>query len=57
MELAEVKDLFADSSTLGNPVLESDEATYKSAGAVGVWHESWGQWQNRQYPRHKWRWI
>ncbi len=42
MELAEVKDLFADSSTLGNPVLESDEAAYKSAGAVGVWHESWG---------------
>ena len=42
MELAEVKDLFADSSTLGNPILESDEAAYKSAGAVGVWHESWG---------------
>ena len=42
MELAEVKDLFADSSTLGDPVLESDEATYKSAGTVGVWHESWG---------------
>ena len=42
MELAEVKDLFADSSNLGDPVLESDKATYKSAGAVGVWHESWG---------------
>ena len=42
MELAEVKNLFADSSTLGAPVLESDKATYKSAGAVGVWHESWG---------------
>ncbi len=42
MELAEVKDLFGDSSKLGAPVLESDEATYKSAGAVGVWHESWG---------------
>lgn len=42
VELAEVKDLFADSSTLGDPVLESDEATYKSAGSVGVWHESWG---------------
>ena len=42
MELADVQDLFADSSTLGDPVLESDKATNKSAGAVGVWHESWG---------------
>ena len=42
MELAEVKDLFADSSDLGDPVLESDKATNKSAGSVGVWHESWG---------------
>ena len=42
MELADVKDLFADSSTLGDPVLESNKATNKSAGAVGVWHESWG---------------
>ncbi len=42
MELADVKDLFADSSTLGDPVLESDKATNKSTGAVGVWHESWG---------------
>ena len=42
MELAKVKDLFADSSTLGAPVLESDKATYKSAGTVDVWHESWG---------------
>ena len=42
MELADVKDLFADSSTLGDPVLESGKATNKSAGAVGVWHESWG---------------
>ena len=42
MELAEVKDLFGDSSKLGAPVLESDKATNKSAGAVGVWHESWG---------------
>lgn len=42
MELAEVKDLFADSSTLGDPILESDDATTKGAGSVGVWHESWG---------------
>ena len=42
MKLEEVKDLFADSSALGDPVLESDKATNKSAGAVGVWHESWG---------------
>ena len=42
MELAEVKDLFVDSGKLGAPVLESNKVTNKSAGAVGVWHESWG---------------
>lgn len=42
MELADVKDLFADSSTLGDPILESNKATTKGAGSVGVWHESWG---------------
>ena len=42
MELAEVKDLFANSNELGDPVLESNKVTNKSAGAVGVWHESWG---------------
>ena len=42
MELADVKDLFANSNELGDPVLESNKATNKSAGAVGVWHESWG---------------
>ena len=42
MELADVKDLFGDSSKLGAPVLESDKADNKSAGSVGVWHESWG---------------
>ena len=42
VELAEVKDLFAPSADLGPPVLESKKATYKGAGSVGVWHESWG---------------
>ncbi|MDD9975932.1 MAG: hypothetical protein OXU27_18120 [Candidatus Poribacteria bacterium] len=42
MLLEEVNDLFASSADLGDPILESDEATYKGAGTVGVWHESWG---------------
>ena len=42
MELAEVKDLFGPSKDLGPPVLDSNKANYKSAGTVGVWHESWG---------------
>ncbi len=42
MKLEDVKDLFANSDDLGEPVLESDKATHKSAGLVGVWHESWG---------------
>ncbi len=42
MKLEEVKDLFASSADLGDPILESDEATTKGAGSVGVWHESWG---------------
>ena len=42
MKLEEVKDLFASSADLGKPILESDEATTKGAGSVGVWHESWG---------------
>ncbi len=42
MELADVKNLFASSDSLGDPVLESDKAANKSAGSVGVWHESWG---------------
>ncbi len=42
MKLDEVKDLFAPSEDLGDPILESDKATNKSAGSVGVWHESWG---------------
>jgi hypothetical protein len=41
-KLEEVKDLFVSSEDLGDPILESDEATNKSAGSVGVWHESWG---------------
>ena len=42
MKLDEVDDLFAPSEDLGAPILESDKATNKSAGSVGVWHESWG---------------
>lgn len=41
MKLEEVKDLYASSDDLGAPILESNEATNKSAGSVGVWHESW----------------
>ena len=41
-KLDEVKDLFAPSDDLGDPILESDKATDKGAGSVGVWHESWG---------------
>ena len=41
-KLEEVKDLFAPSDDLGDPILESDKATTKGAGGVGVWHESWG---------------
>jgi hypothetical protein len=42
MKLEEVKDLFAPSEDLGDPILESNKATTKGAGGVGVWHESWG---------------
>lgn len=42
MKLEEVKDLYTSSDDLGDPILESDKATYKSAGSVGIWHESWG---------------
>jgi len=42
MKLEEVKDLFAPSESLGPPILDSNKATYKSPGTVGVWHESWG---------------
>ena len=42
MKLDEVKDLFAPSEDLGDPILESNKATTKGAGSVGVWHESWG---------------
>ena len=42
MKLEEVNDLFASSADLGDPILESDQATTKGAGSVGVWHESWG---------------
>ena len=42
MKLDDVKDLFADSDSFGDPILESDKATTKGAGSVGVWHESWG---------------
>ena len=42
MKLDEVKDLFAPSANLGDPILESNKATTKGAGSVGVWHESWG---------------
>ena len=42
MKLDEVDDLFAPSEDLGDPILESDKATNKGAGSVGVWHESWG---------------
>ena len=41
-KLDEIKDLFAPSDDLGDPILESDKATTKGAGSVGVWHESWG---------------
>ena len=41
-KLEEVKDLFGSSDDLGDPILESNKATAKGAGAVGVWHESWG---------------
>ena len=40
--LEEIDDLFASSDDLGDPILESDKATTKGAGSVGVWHESWG---------------
>ena len=40
-KLEEVKDLFAPSKDLGDPLLESGKATTKGAGGVGVWHESW----------------
>ena len=42
MKLEEVKDLFADSEDLGDPILEYKGADYTSAGSVGIWHESWG---------------
>lgn len=42
MKLEEVKDIFASSDELGDPILETKTATNKSAGSVGVWHESWG---------------
>ncbi len=41
MKLDEVTDLFASSNSLGAPILESDDATYQTAGTVGIWHESW----------------
>ena len=40
--LEEVDDLFASSDALGDPILESNEATNTDAGSVGIWHESWG---------------
>ena len=42
MKLEEVKDIFAPSEDLGDPILEFKKADYTSAGTVGVWHESWG---------------
>ena len=42
MKLDEVKDLFAPSEDLGDPILESNKATTTGAGSVGIWHESWG---------------
>ena len=42
MKLEEVKDLFAPSEDLGDPILEYKNANYTSAGSVGIWHESWG---------------
>ena len=42
MKLEDAKDLFASSDDLGKPILESNKATDKGAGSVGVWHESWG---------------
>lgn len=42
MKLEEVKDLFAPSEDLGKPILEFKNASYTTAGSVGIWHESWG---------------
>ncbi len=42
MKLDEVKDIFAPSEDLGDPILEYKNADYTSGGTVGVWHESWG---------------
>ena len=42
MKLEEIKDLFAPSDDLGDPILEYKNADYTTAGSVGIWHESWG---------------
>ena len=53
MKLEEVKDLFAPSEDLGDPILESDKATNKSAGACRCLARKLGDGQNRQHSRYK----